>query len=649
MVRGLTLGGFTGLLGLTRRALLRSASTTALLAASAALAQAQAQAPAPTSSGARAETAAQAPDGKSVFDGQCAACHANPTDKQIPNPEQLAAYAPDAIVASLTEGFMKIQGQRLTPEERRAVAEYLTGRAVAQAPAEFTEGLCGRAPPLPTLRPGQLWNGWGPDVTNTRFQKDTGGLNAADVPNLELKWAFGIPGATQSRAQPAVVGGRVFMGSPSGAIYALDAETGCTYWTFKARAGVRTAISVGPVEVNGRMSYAIYFADAEARAYAVDAASGALLWSRKVDEHPAARATGAPVLYAGRLYVPVSGVSEETAASMPDYECCTFRGSLSALDASTGEVVWKTYTVDEPKPRGKSTSGKQLWGPAGVPIWSTPTVDAKRGLLYAATGNAYADPPPKTSDAVIAFSIETGAIEWVNQLAPGDVWILGCDPQSRGGNPSAAENPNCPDDVGPDFDFSASPALVTAPDGRDLLVVTQKSGLGYALDPEQRGKTVWQYRWGKGAPIGGVWGVATDGERVYFGVADQMTAAPGGLHAVDLVSGKRIWYQPPQPLLCKAGPGCSAAQSAAVTAIPGVVFSGSADGGMRAYDAATGKIVWTYDTNRSFDTVNGVEARGASMDGPGPVVAGGMLYVTAGNGGFVGRPGNVLLAFAPRR
>jgi polyvinyl alcohol dehydrogenase (cytochrome) len=588
-------------------------------------------------------------DGKTVFDRECAACHANPTDEQIPNTQALAMYSPDAIVASLTQGFMKIQGQRLTPPERTAVAEYLTGRAVAaSAPAASTVGLCASAAPLPSLRPGEMWNGWGPDVTNTRYQPNTGGLDRADVPTLELKWAFGVPGATQSRAQPAVVGGRLFMGSPSGAVYALDAQSGCTYWTFEARSGVRTAISVGPARVNGRDLYALYFADAEARAYAVDAGTGELLWSRKIDEHPAARATGAPVLYAGRLYVPLSGVSEESAAAMPDYECCTFRGSLTALDASTGEVVWKTYTVDEPQPRGKSTSGKQLWGPAGVPIWSTPTIDAKRGLIYAATGNAYADPPPKTSDAVIAFSISTGAIQWVNQLAPGDVWILGCDRQSSGGNANAAENPNCPNDVGPDFDFSASPALVTTPDGRDLLVVTQKSGVGYALDPEQRGRTVWQYRWGKGAPVGGVWGAATDGERAYFGVADNLTPAPGGLHAVDLATGMRVWYQPPQPVLCKPGPGCSAAQSAAVTAIPGVVFSGSADGGMRAYDAGTGKILWTFDTNLSFETVNGIEAQGASMDGPGPVVAGGMLFVTAGNGGFVGRPGNVLLAFGPR-
>jgi polyvinyl alcohol dehydrogenase (cytochrome) len=234
------------------------------------------------------------------------------------------------------------------------------------------------------------------------------------------------------------------------------------------------------------------------------------------------------------------------------------------------------------------------------------------------------------------------------------VWILGCSAPPPGA-PNApppgaapalpAHNPNCPSEVGPDFDFSASPALVTQSNGRDLLVVTQKSGVGFALDPGKRGKLVWQYRWGRGSPVGGVWGLATDGERAYFAVADQLSPAPGGLHGVNLATGERAWYTPPQAPVCAKGPGCSAAQSAAVTAIPGVVFSGSADGAVRAYDSNTGAILWTFDTNRDFTSPNGVKAHGGSIDGPGPVVADGMLYVTAGNAGFVGTAGNVLLAF----
>jgi polyvinyl alcohol dehydrogenase (cytochrome) len=587
-----------------------------------------------------APAGAQAPGGEQLFQQFCAVCHANPVEDDVPTADQMRMLDPNAIVDSLTDGNMRLQGQLLTQAQHIVVAEYLTGRPVRERSAQFTSGLCENNAPWPEIAAGGIWNGWGPDPRNTRFQPDAGGVVAGNVGKLQLKWAFGIPDATQSRAQPAVAGGRLFMGSPSGAVYAIDAATGCTYWTFAAQAGVRTAISIGPVD-NG---YAIYFADAEARAYAVDAATGRQLWAYEVDDHAAARSTGAPTLHDGVLYVPVSGVSEETAASMPGYECCTFRGSLTALDARNGEVIWKTYTVDEPQRRGTSSSGVPLWGPAGSPIWSAPTVDSKRGLIYAATGNAYADPNPPTSDAIVAFSIATGEIEWINQITPGDVWILGCDLQSTG-NPEAGDNPNCPEDVGPDFDFSASPALVTMADGIERLVVTQKSGVAYALDPDDEGRAVWEYRWGQGSPVGGVWGASTDGARAFFAVADQFTPAPGGIHGVDLASGERLWYVPPQPALCEAGPGCGTAQSAALTSIPGVVFSGSADGGMRAYSADDGTILWTFDTNKRFETVNGVEARGGSIDGPGPVVAGGLLFVTAGNGGFVGTPGNVLLAF----
>jgi polyvinyl alcohol dehydrogenase (cytochrome) len=226
-----------------------------------------------------------------------------------------------------------------------------------------------------------------------------------------------------------------------------------------------------------------------------------------------------------------------------------------------------------------------------------------------------------------------------------DVWILGCGGQGPGSAAEPEDNPNCPEDVGPDFDFSASPVLVTLANGRDALVVTQKSGVAYLLDPARRGREIWQYRWGRGSPVGGVWGATVDDRQAYFAVADQLTPAPGGLHAVDLATGQRKWFTPPQTPVCAAGPGCSPAQSAALTSIPGVVFSGAADGAMRAYASDDGRVLWTFDTNRDFTTVNGVKADGGSIDGPGPVVAGGMVYVTAGNGGIVGMPGNILLAF----
>jgi len=615
-----------------------------------------------------ATATAQTGAGEQSYQTLCAACHNEPPDETVPGIDVLRGLSADSIVAALTAGPMRLQGQALSAGQRVAVAEYIAGAPISARIERFEQGNCERAPFPPDLAASGVWNGWGPDASNSRFQA-AAGITARDVGRLTLKWAFGIPNTQQSRSQAAVVGGRVFMGSQAGDVYALDAASGCVYWAFAAEAFVRSAISVGPY-AGGT---AIYFSDAAAKAYAVDAQSGQLIWSRKVDEHPAARGTGSPTLHEGRLYVPVSGVSEETASSSPDYECCTFRGSLTAIDAETGEVVWKTYTIPASERRGTSSTGKPLWGPAGVPIWSAPTIDAERGLIYVATGNGYSDPPTGTSDAILALSIETGAIVWVNQVMGADTWIMGCGGDVAigggrgggrgfgppgggvpGGGPpggaagrgaASAPNANCPGEVGPDFDFSASPLLTTLPDGRDVLIATQKAGLGWALDPDDEGKTLWSYRWGAGSPVGGVYGATADGRLAYFAVADNFGAAPGGVHAVDIASGERVWFAAPAAPLCGQGQGCSVSQSAALTSIPGVVFAGSADGGIRAHDAATGEIVWTFDTNRSFETVNGIAATGGSMDGPGAVVAGGMLYVTAGNGGIVGRAGNVLLAF----
>jgi polyvinyl alcohol dehydrogenase (cytochrome) len=501
------------------------------------------------------------------------------------------------------------------------------------------QGLCTATAPLRDA--GPQWNGWGPGVTNTRFQPaEAGGITGADVPRLRLKWAYGLPREQQARGQPAVFGGRLFVGSQAGAVYALDAKTGCTLWQFFPAAGLRSATSVAPYKYpNGRDGYAVYFVDAKAHAYALDADSGAQLWTTQVDDHPLVRGTGAVTVYDGKVFVPMTGINEAMGGASPDYSCCTFRGSMTALDAATGKVLWKTYTIPEPKPRGTSSSGKPLYGPAGVGIWNAPTVDAKRGLLYSGTGPAYAGDDPPTTDAVIAFDMKTGAIVWANQFTK-DTWLAGCAGQED-------KNANCPKSTGPDLDFSASPILTVNSAGRDVIVIPQKSGMVYALDPAERGKTLWSYRAGPGGPVGGVWGSAVEGDRMYVAVGGYRSNPTGGIHAIDVDTGMRIWYAPPQPLLCSPpGAACSATQAAAVTAVPGAVFSGSADGGLRAYDARDGKVIWTFDANRDFDTVNGVPGRGGSFDGPGPVVAGGMMYVLSGDAGFVGRPGNVLLAFA---
>lgn len=587
-----------------------------------------------------ADSQVAVPSGSVIYSTRCAVCHDMPAaDAAHPPPSRsaLLTMAPNTVYRALSEGVMRFQSAGMSNVELKAVAEFVTGKAMADQGLVIKANLCSANPPIrdPAASPG--WNGWGADTSNARAALSAG-ISAADLPRLKLKWAYGLPGEDQPRAQPAIADGRLFVGSKAGAVYALDAKTGCTHWTYLPRSGVRSALSVGPVRLrDGSPGYAVFFVDLRANVHAVNAQTGEELWVANIESHPGVRGTGAVTLHEGYLYVPASGVLEETSSADPNYGCCTFRGSISKLDANTGKVVWKTYTMDAPKPRGLSANGVQLYGPSGAGIWSAPTIDAERGLLYTATGNAYGDPAPITSDAVLAMDLATGSIVWASQLTPDDAFIGGCD---------NSDSANCPDDLGPDFDFAASPILTRTAAGGQLLVIPQKSGMAYALEPSRQGAKVWEYRIGKGSRAGGFWGMAVAEGRAYAGVSGYSNADSGGIHGIDLASGQRLWFTGPQPLLCAEGPGCRATQSAAVTAIPGAVFSGSADGGLRAYAAEDGQVLWSFDTNHSFDTVNGVPATGGSFDGSGPVIVDGMVYVLSGNCCLVGRPGNALLAFA---
>ena len=593
----------------------------------------------------------QDPSGETVFKRVCATCHlslkpgdtgsAVPGIRALPR-ELLMQFSPDAILNTLTNGKMQPQAASLTAAQRRAVAIYASGRdfgPTVAAPEDVETNLCTEQLVMGDPGASPSWNGWGNGPANTRFQpKAQGKLTAADLPRLQLNWAFGYSNVMTARPQPTVVGGRLFAPSENGHLYALNPHTGCRYWTYKARAGIPTAAVVGRYrDAAGNQGLAVYFGDRKANAYAVDAQTGREIWVRKVDAHAAAAITGSLAFDGTRVFVPVQGLNEEGMGGFAGYPCCTFRGSVSALDASTGTVIWKTYTIGENTPRLPSQDGTPAFGPAGGGVWSVPTIDSKRHLVYVATGNGYADPPQATTDAVLALDIDTGVVKWERQLTPGDDWSLGC--QQSGGANSA-----CPATLGPDFDLSAPPVLTHVGD-RELLVLPQKSGLAWALDPAQEGAAAWQYRFGQGSGLGGQWGVAVDNDHVYVGVADLLTPTPGGMRALTVADGSLVWQQPPFAKLCAAAPGCSAGQGGPLTAIPGAVLNGSMDGGLRAYSTKDGSLLWTFDTNRDFDSVNGVKAHGGSMDAAGPVVVDGMVYVASGSGGLVGRQGNVLLAF----
>ncbi|MFN7915012.1 MAG: PQQ-binding-like beta-propeller repeat protein [Vicinamibacterales bacterium] len=577
---------------------------------------------------------AQSPDGAGIFRANCATCHDGSAASRAPGPEQLKDRTPESIIAALTGGAMRYQGLSLSGAERRAVAEFLTGKTVgADVKVDPNIGRCVNPPAFTSLGNGPNWNGWSADLANTHaVSAKVGGLTAAQLPKLTLKWALGLPEATSAWAQPTVVNGRVFVGSQNGTVFSLDAKSGCVVWTYVAKGGVRGSVVVGPRPgASGTLN--AYFIDQKGYGYAVDASTGAEVWVSQVDAHPLVRLTGSPALYGNRLFVPTS--SYEEVGKSATYNCCTFRGAVVAIDVANGKTVWRAYPIpEEPRLMGKRPDGGESWGPSGGAIWSAPTIDPKRSLIYVGVGNTYSGSGSQPgTDAIVAFDLKTGATKWTRQLELADVY--GC----RNGEP------NCGTKQGPDYDFGASPALAALPGGKEILVVGQKSGMAFGLEPDT-GKVVWEYRAGQGGSLGGIeWGVATDATYAYLPVADQNRQNPGGLHAVKLATGERVWFTPhPEPLLCgQKSRLCNPAQSAAVTAIPGAVLSGSFDGGLRAYSTQDGSILWQYDTNREYLTVNGVRARGASLNGPAPVVIGGMMFVNSGD--YRARPGNVLLAF----
>lgn len=589
--------------------------------------------------------------GAMLYAENCAMCHEGGVPK-APHRNWIEMMSPKAVLASMTDGIMTEQSAHLSASERRHIAEYLTRQSFATlaepTPAPRCEGASAEfdmsKPPLP--------HSWGHDTARFVPAK-MGGITRDDLPRMELKWAYAFPNSVRARSQPTIAMGAVFVGSQNGTVYAFDLKTGCVRWTFEASAEVRTAIVATPWEAGAEppAEPRLYFGDLLARTYALNALTGELIWQTKVDDHPNATQTGTPALDGDDLYVPVSSL-EVISAADPEYACCTFRGAVARLDANTGEMIWKTHSIPNPPSEFKKTRiGTPVLGPSGAPFWNSPAIDRERGVLYVGSGENYSSPADDRSNAVFAFDLETGERRWHRQTLANDAWNVAC---------MMADNPNCPEEEGPDLDYAASMILIdqAADDrlARDMLVAGQKTGMIYGLDPDADGAIMWSTRAGRGSTQGGVhFGMAAEGARVYVPIVDMNETYDGrvytepdlaGVHAIDAVTGEILWRNI-TPDVCAGKEYCDPGVSAAITAVPGAVIAGHLDGRLRAYDGETGAVIWTYNTDRPFDSITGLRGHGGSMSGSGPAIGYGHMVVNSGYGLYFHMPGNMLLVFAP--
>lgn len=614
--------------------------------------------------------------GQAVWEGRCKSCHEGAVER-APSKADLAQRPRADIEKALTSGIMAPMAAGLSAADIKAVAAYAgrpeaaPAQAAAPAPRRDVEmpqvaiktGQVGTLPrctaPNPPIKPtAGDWASTGIDDPASRFQRKPG-LAAADVPKLKVKWAFAMTGG----GQPVVVGDWLWVTNRSGHFYALDAKSGCVRWVVDDLVARTTPMIVrSSIAPSG---WATFVGQSDRFVRAFDAQTGKQLWrSARIEDHTSSVLTGSPVVMGDKLIVPISSIEEATAMSKA-YACCTFRGSLAALDLKTGKLLWKTPTISEPRRKiREKADGQEVAGPAGAAIWSAPSLDRKRGLTYVVTGDSYTDVDTIGADAVMAMEVATGKIRWQHQVTEKDNFVMGCGARSESGN--------CPTPMGPDYDFGATPVLFTLKNGKQVLVAGQKSGIVYGFEPDT-GKLLWKTQVGNGSALGGVeWGIGMDDERVYVPISDlgllfgemrgqQLAStrnpAKPGLYALDPATGKILWEAPAPKAPCvyaadKGKPSaCARAQSAAPAIMPGVVFEGALDGWFRAYDSKTGKIIWEHSTTaQTYDTLNGIKGQpGGGIDGMGPTIANGMVYVMSGNNGAarVGSNGvNVLLAYS---
>ncbi|MGI9283807.1 MAG: alpha/beta fold hydrolase [Pseudomonadales bacterium] len=598
-------------------------------------------------------------EGSLLYKEYCALCHSIP-EVRAPAFSALKAMSQEKLLFSMTTGKMKEQSSRLTDRERETVAKYLSAGVEDPRAWESTVA-CAEGQVLAQDMSATVSN-WGLGSKNLRYQPaQTAGLAAADLPNLELAWAQGFPGTTEMRSQPVITDDALFVGvQEASSVYAFDLDTGCLKWTYRGNAPVRSSLSFGRMP-DTDIPF-LFYGDGGGNVHVINAIDGSKVWSVAVELDDAA-ITGTPVLHEERIYVPLS-TNEIGKTFRATYECCKAHGGVRALDVRTGKTVWTYETTAEANPMGKNSVGTPLWGPSGAPVWTTPAIDAKRNRLYIGTGENYSHPATITSDAIIALDLDSGEPAWIYQALESDVYTMAC--RSYIGFP---DGPNCPENYGPDFDFGASVIIVSDKNGKDILLAGQKSGDVYGLDPDNKGAVIWHKKLSDGTPVGGVhWGMSVVGDRVFVPIADpewpistwQYSPKPGVV-ALDVSTGKEQWrhkafrdcdidpngFNAITKTHAQPWPKCHFLYgfSGAATGIDGAVLAGQLNGKLNAFSTDDGSLLWQFDTNRSFDTLNGVTAHGGAIDNAGPIVGNGRLVLQSGYSYINQMPGNVLLVF----
>jgi polyvinyl alcohol dehydrogenase (cytochrome) len=592
--------------------------------------------------------------GKAVYDANCAACHnAPPAGDRAPPVAGLRKMSAQTITAALTTGVMKAIGDGLDRRQIRDVVSYLAAPEGPVGTAWIDDNKCASGAVDLSAKPAQV--GFGVDQDNSRrMTAAQAGLSTKDVANLEVAWSFVMPRTSGLRGQGVVVGSTLFYpAGQAGYVLALDTRTGCVKWATPG--GVRASLAYGQLGKDG--AWAVVGGDGQGKLTAFDAKTGKVVWSVDPRHDKTVPLSGTPIFAGDKIVVPISAIDVAN-AMRPNFECCKGHGAVAAVDAATGKVLWTWHTMETAKPLGrKNSQGVEMFGPSGAPIWSSPSVDVKAGVVYAATGENTSPPATSTSDSLVALDLATGKQKWVFQALENDVWNMACPIGSPTGG--RAPGPNCffaaEGSVLRDHDFGGGPVIWRGK-GKTLILGGQKSGDVWALDTA--GKKVWHHQFGKGSALGGVhWGIAADATRVYAPIADPNVPEKdnaAGLYAIDVASGKLAWSW-------KASADCEGRKarvpscdgkfglSAPPLVVDGAVIAGGLDGRLYVFEAATGKLLATHDTAVPFQGVNKLAGAGGSIDAAGPFAGDGFLFVSSGYGSFGQQAGNVLVAYRPKK